>query len=110
MLLISSLAACGPAEQQAQVAEPAAAAPAEPAMMADNAVAAVPEMPEFLELSGNFSNMFITDITDDFNPGLRVGDQFPAIRAMYQGEEITNIDPFIRDKGAIFIAARSVDW
>jgi len=71
---------------------------------------AVPEMPEFLELSGNFSDMFITEITDDFNPGLQVGDQFPAIRAMYEGEEITTIDRFIRDKGAIFIAARSVDW
>ena len=109
-MLISSLAACGPGEQQAQVAEPAAAAPSEPEMMADTASAEVPEMPEFLDMSGRFGDMFTTEITDDFNPGLQVGDQFPAIRAMYEGEEITTIDRFIRDKGAIFIANRSVDW
>jgi hypothetical protein len=109
-MLISSLAACGPGEQQAQVAEPVAAAPSEPAMMADDAAVEVPEMPEFLDMSGRFGDMFITEITDDFNPGLQVGDQFPAIRAMYAGEEITTIDRFIRDKGAIFIANRSVDW
>ena len=54
--------------------------------------------------------MFITDITDDFNPGLQIGDQFPAIRALYEGEEVMSIDRFIRDKGAIFIAMRSADW
>jgi hypothetical protein len=54
--------------------------------------------------------MFVSEVTDTFNPGLQIGERFPAIRAFYQGEEITNIDRFIRDKGAIFIAARSVDW
>jgi hypothetical protein len=29
---------------------------------------------------------------------------------MYEGEEIMNIDQFILDKGAIFLANRSVDW
>ena len=57
-----------------------------------------------------FANMFVTEITDAFNPGVQVGTQFPAIRAMYDGEEITTIDRFIRDKGMIFIAMRSVDW
>lgn len=109
-LLMSSLAACGPGEQQAQIEAPVAAQPSESTMMADIEETAVPEMPEFLDMSGRFGDMFITDITDDFNPGVQVGDQFPAIRAMYKGEEITNIDQFIRDKGAIFIAARSVDW
>ena len=110
LALISSLSACGPGEQSAQVEEPLAAQSSEPVMMADAQEAAVPEMPEFLDVSGRFGDMFITEITDDFNPGLQVGDQFPAIRAMYEGEEITEIDRFIRDKGAIFIAARSVDW
>ena len=54
--------------------------------------------------------MFVTEITDAFNPGVQVGAQFPAIRAMYQGQEITTVDRFIRDKGMIFIAMRSVDW
>ena len=56
------------------------------------------------------ANMFIADDTDDFDRGLPIGAQFPAIRALYQGDEITGIDQFIRDKGAIFIANRSVDW
>ena len=110
LVLISSLAACGPGEQQAQVEAPIAAQPAESTMMATAETAEVPEMPAFLDMSGKFGDMFITDITDDFNPGVQVGDKFPAIKAMYEGEEITTIDRFIRDKGAIFIANRSVDW
>lgn len=98
VMLVSSLAACGPGTQQAQVEEPDAA---EPAASAPNQ-SAPPE--------DRFANMFVTDVTDSFNPGVQVGTQFPAIRAMYQGEEIKNIDRFIRDKGAIFIAMRSVDW
>ena len=93
-MLISSLAACGPGEQQAQVAEPVAAAPSEPAMMADDAAVEVPEMPEFLDMSGRFGDMFITEITDDFNPGLQVGDQFPAIRAI-EVRAIVNMILFI---------------
>ncbi len=58
----------------------------------------------------NPDNVFISADTDDFDPGLPIGAQFPAIRALYQGSEITGIDRFIRDKGAIFIANRSVDW
>ena len=110
LMLISSLAACGPAEQQAQVEAPIAAQPSESATMAETEETAVPEMPEFLDMSGRFGDMFITDITDDFNPGVQIGEQFPAIRAMYEGDEIMNIDRFILDKGAIFLANRSVDW
>ena len=110
LMLISSLAACGPAEQQAQVETPIAAQPSESATMAATEDTAVPEMPEFLDMSGRFGDMFITDITDDFNPGVQIGEQFPAIRAMYEGDEIMNIDRFILDKGAIFLANRSVDW
>ena len=57
-----------------------------------------------------FANMFISEVTHDFNPGVPIGARFPEIRGLYQGEEIMTIDPFIRDRGAIFIAARSVDW
>ncbi len=113
LALISSLSACGPAEQQAQVPEPVAAPADEAVAIVESQTATmpeVPEMPEFLDMSGRFGDMFITEISDDFNPGMQIGDQFPAIRALYEGEEITTIDRFIRDKGAIFIAARSVDW
>ena len=78
--------------------------------MAETEATEIPAMPEMLDMSGRFADMFITEITDDFNPGLQIGDQFPAIRAMYEGEEVTTIDRFIRDKGAIFIATRSADW
>jgi hypothetical protein len=55
-------------------------------------------------------DIFVPADTDSFDPGLPIGAQFPSIRARYQGSEITEIDRFIRDKGAIFIASRSVDW
>jgi hypothetical protein len=56
------------------------------------------------------ANMFVPDDTDSFDPGLPVRARFPAIRALYRGQEITKIDQFFGDKGAIFIANRSVDW
>ncbi len=55
-------------------------------------------------------SMFVPADTDSFDPGLPVGAQFPPIRARYQGQEITEIDPFVRDKGVVFLANRSVDW
>ena len=54
-------------------------------------------------------DVFIDADTDDFDPGLPIGADFPPIRALYQGEEINDIDQFIRDKGAVFIANRSAD-
>lgn len=56
------------------------------------------------------NEIFVTEDPDAFDPGIPVGDRFPDIRARFQGEEITSIDRFIRDKGAVFIAARSVNW
>ncbi len=56
------------------------------------------------------SGMFVSEDTDTFSPGLPIGARFPAIRALYQGQEITGIDQFIGDRGAIFIAVRSTDW
>ena len=107
--LTSFLTACGAEEPQAEA--PVAAAPAQTELApAESASAETRPMPEGLEISGRFADMFITDITDDFNPGLQIGDQFPAIRALYEGEEVMSIDRFIRDKGAIFIAMRSADW
>jgi len=56
------------------------------------------------------SDMFIAEDTDNFDPGLAIGTPFPAIRATYQGKEITDVRPFIHDKGMVFIANRSADW
>ena len=58
----------------------------------------------------NPDDIFIPEDTDSFNPGLAIGAEFPPIRALYQGQEITEIDQFIRDKGAVFLVNRSVDW
>ena len=58
----------------------------------------------------NLDNMFIAEDTDGFDPGVAIGTQFPSIRALYEGEEISSIDRFMGDKGAVFIANRSANW
>jgi len=63
-----------------------------------------------LQAQPNTDNMFIPEDTDSFDPGLRVGDDFPRIRTLYQGREVTQIDQFVGTKGAIFFANRSADW
>ena len=63
-----------------------------------------------LQAQPNLDNMFLDEDTDSFDPGLPVGAQFPAIRAIYEGQEIDNIEQFYGDKGTVFLAMRSVDW
>jgi hypothetical protein len=104
LLLVSSLAACGPGERQTPQ-EPAA--DVETQQASGQITGSTEESPAEAD---RFANMFVSEITHDFNPGLPIGAQFPKIRALYEGEEIMTIDRFIRDRGAIFIAARSVDW
>lgn len=58
----------------------------------------------------NLGNIFVPADTDAFDPGLAVGAQFPQIRALYQGQEITNVEQFMGEKGLVFFANRSVDW
>ena len=55
-------------------------------------------------------DMFIAGDTDTFDPGLAIGDTLPAIKAVYNGREISSVDEFIHDKGMIFITNRSADW
>jgi hypothetical protein len=55
-------------------------------------------------------NIFVRSDTDAFDPGLPIGAQFPSIRALYRGKEITGIDQFMGEKGVVFFANRSVDW
>lgn len=55
-------------------------------------------------------DVFIDDDTDSFDPGLAVGERFPAISALYEGKEIRDVNRFSHRKGLIFIANRSADW
>ena len=55
-------------------------------------------------------DMFISVDTDSFDPGLAVGESFPEILAVYQGNRITGIDDFMGENGAVLFANRSVDW
>lgn len=56
------------------------------------------------------SDMFVSQDDDAYDPGIAVGEQFPPIRALYAGREIDSIQPFIADRGLVFIAVRSADW
>ena len=107
ILLTLALGGCSPAEPPVADEPDASVQPAEPMADAQQEVSGAEESaPE----PDRFANMFVSEVTHDFNPGLPIGAQFPAIRALFEGEEIMSIDRFIRDRGAIFIAARSVDW
>ena len=99
LTLLTAFAACDSGSQQAEVDEVVADEPTEPAVVADaSAISRV----------GN--EIFVSEDPDAFSPGVPVGARFPNIRALYQGEEITSIDRFIGDRGAVFIAVRSVNW
>ena len=56
------------------------------------------------------SGMFVSEDTDVFSPGLPIGARFPSIRALYMGREISSIDRFMGERGAVFVAVRSADW
>ena len=58
----------------------------------------------------NLDNMFLDEHADSFDPGLPIGAEFPEIRAIFDGNEINSIETFFGDKGAVFLAMRSVDW
>lgn len=59
----------------------------------------------------DLGNMFLDVEEATFDPGLPVGSDFPKIRAVYNGEEITDIDSLMKGKrGLVLVAVRSVDW
>ena len=64
---------------------------------------------EFIKQSVT-ADMFIAADTDNFDPGLAIGETFPDIRAIYQGRELTSVGEFVHDKGMVFITNRSADW
>jgi len=63
-----------------------------------------------LQAQPNLDNMFLDEDTDSFDPGLPIGAQFPAIRAISGGQEINGVENFFEDKGLVVFAIRSVDW
>jgi hypothetical protein len=56
------------------------------------------------------SDMFVSADTDSFDPGVAIGEQFPPLNALYEGQVVSSIGGFVQDKGMIFIANRSADW
>ena len=56
------------------------------------------------------ADMFLEADTDSYDPGLAIGDTFPALKVNHEGKIISDMGQFISDKGMIFIANRSVDW
>ena len=55
-------------------------------------------------------DMFVAADTDSYDKGLPIGSTFPSLKALYRGEVVTDLRPFIHDKGMVFIANRSADW
>ena len=101
LAMIASLAAC---ESDVQ---PVAEVPSESAA---EQIAPEPAAEQNAPKPDRFANMYVDEVNQSYSPGLQIGETFPSIRALYQGEEITSIDRFIHDRAAIFIAVRSVDW
>jgi len=55
-------------------------------------------------------DMFVSVDDDNFDPGPSIGSTMPAISALFEDKEISNIDSFAGEKGTILIASRSLDW
>lgn len=56
------------------------------------------------------SNMFVTADGGSFDPGIPVGQPFPAIHADYAGETVRDVRQFAGPDGLVFLANRSADW
>ena len=56
------------------------------------------------------ANMFVARDTDSYDPGVAVGQAFPAIRARYHDRELTDIGEFMGRRGMVIFVNRSVDW
>lgn len=65
-----------------------------------------------IEVAKDFvtTDMFVTEDTDDFSPGLNIGDMFPQINASYDGVQVNSLNAFAGQKGTIFVVSRSIDW
>lgn len=55
-------------------------------------------------------DMFVSEDTDDFDPGPVVGSQFPGVQATWQGRDIRLLQEFYGANGTVFLAVRSAQW
>jgi peroxiredoxin len=67
---------------------------------------------QFIELAKDAvtSDMFVVSDTDDFNPGTKIGEKFPAISAIFNDATVTSLTQFTGSRGAVFIVSRSLVW
>lgn len=67
---------------------------------------------QFIELAKDAvtSDMFVVSDTDDFNPGIDVGEIFPAINATYNTVVVSDLEQFSGSKGTVFVISRSLVW
>jgi hypothetical protein len=56
------------------------------------------------------AHMFVSRDTDTYDPGVAVGQPFPAIRARFDDRELTGLGSFMGKRGLVVYAIRSVDW
>ena len=56
------------------------------------------------------ADMFVPADSDDFDPGPVVGSDFPGVRAIHEGREITLLREFAGPNGTVLVASRSLDW
>jgi peroxiredoxin len=56
------------------------------------------------------TDMYVASDTDEFNPGIEVGQKFPAINATFNDANITSLDGFVGTKGTVFVVSRSLMW
>jgi hypothetical protein len=56
------------------------------------------------------ADMFVAADEDNFDPGLAVGERFPAVLATHQGRTVTDAGEFLGPNGLVFYAVRSADW
>ena len=56
------------------------------------------------------ADMFVPADEDDFDPGPAIGSDFPGVRAIHEGREITLLGEFAGPNGTVLVASRSLDW
>lgn len=56
------------------------------------------------------ADIFVPIPQDMLEKGPAVGSRFPGLRALYNGEEVTLLEPFAGDRGTLLVASRSVEW
>lgn len=56
------------------------------------------------------ADMFVTADAAQFDPGLAVGERFPAVLALQGGRTVTDVAEFLGPNGVVVFANRSVVW